>query len=80
MAKPSQKEIRQAHAFLAKWGFTSSMIPPKMFAAKAKETGLDFRSLLQMIASYKLGGQGMGQTPIAESYDSQDARSGLELL
>ena len=58
----SAAELRQARAFLrgkAKAG--SRDIPPRRFAAAAKELGVGFRELLSLIARLQSGGQGASQ-------------------
>lgn len=58
----SAAELRQARAFLrgkAKAG--SRDIPPRRFAAAAKELGVGFRELLSLIARLQSGGQGVSQ-------------------
>lgn len=55
-------QLRAARAFLrgeAKAG--SKDIPPRKFAAAAKETGLGLRELLGLIARMQSGGQGAQQ-------------------
>lgn len=58
----SAAELRQARAYLrghAKAG--SKDIPPRRFAAAAKEMGVGFRELLSLIARLQSGGQGASQ-------------------
>ena len=69
----TNKEVRQARAWLSNKGMTlvgkpitSTDIPPRLFAETAKRTGKSFDDLLRFLARAKMGGQGLGQSPIAD--------------
>lgn len=51
------EEIRAARAYLRRRGVGSAEIPPRRFAAAAKETGKTFSELLRLIARLYQGRQ-----------------------
>ncbi|MGZ8432786.1 MAG: hypothetical protein ACXWXX_00230 [Candidatus Binatia bacterium] len=69
--KNESSDKRKARAFLRSRGFTSEDIPPGKFAATAKKLGKTFLDLLRQIARYKMGGQGMGASPVADDFVSK---------
>lgn len=60
-SKPVPREIRKARSFLRTRGIVSKDIPPRRFAAAAKELDISFFELLQYIARMFMGGQGQQQ-------------------
>lgn len=54
----SPAEVRAARAFLRQRGVSTKEIPPRKFAASAKELGKGFRELLRYLMMLKSGGQG----------------------
>lgn len=54
---PTSGEVQAARAFLHTYaGATSSDIPPRHFAAAAKELGIGYKELLRTIAHLYQGG------------------------
>ena len=61
MSKASAAEARAAKSFLRTHAKArSGEIPPRKFAAAAKELGVGFRELLRFIARLQSGGQNEG--------------------
>lgn len=58
MAAVSPKEVRAARSFLRSRSISTREIPPRKFAAAAKELDKGFRELLAYIRRLKSGGQG----------------------
>lgn len=56
--KPSSREVRKARSFLQARRQGSRDIPPRKFAAAAKELNIGFAELLKFIAMIQLGSQG----------------------
>lgn len=57
MAQVSPAEVRRARAFLQSRGIRAR-VPPRKFAAAAKELDMGFRELLAYIGRLYSGGQG----------------------
>lgn len=55
---PSPEEVRRARAFLRRRGIGTHQIPPRRFAAAAKEQGKTFTELLKFIGRLLDGSQG----------------------
>lgn len=53
----SPAEVRAARAFLRQRGITTKEIPPRKFAASAKELSKGFRELLRYLMALRSGGQ-----------------------
>ncbi len=64
----SQKDIQAARRLLKAHNFSSSEIPPTLFAITAKRMNKTLAELLKIIATIQTQGQGEGQAPIAETY------------
>lgn len=62
-------EIRAARKAIYKSGLTSADVKPNLLAATSKQMGKGFLELLKLIAQIKMGGQGVGQSPLAKEYD-----------
>jgi hypothetical protein len=54
---PTPEEVRKARAFLRRRGIGTHQIPPRKFAAAAKEQGKTFSELLRFIARLMDGAQ-----------------------
>lgn len=54
-------EVRAARAFLRQRGISTKEIPPRKFAAAAKELSKGFRELLRYLMQLRSGGQGQAQ-------------------
>lgn len=54
------KEAREARSFLQRRGLTSRDVPPRDFAKLAKRLNASFTSVLKLVASLKMKGQGEG--------------------
>lgn len=59
------EETRQAREFLRSKRMLD-IIPPRLLAASAKETGQSLAETLRFLARLQMGGQGLGPAPIAE--------------
>lgn len=59
--QPSAKEIRAARAFLRRRGIGTKTIPPKKFAAAAKEQNLTFTELFKSIARIMMTGRSQSE-------------------
>lgn len=59
-AQPLPAEVRKARSFLFSQHKHGFGIPPKKFAASAKELNTSFRDLLRFISIQQLHGQGLG--------------------
>ncbi len=58
MTAVSNAEARKARSFLYSHSKTGFGIPPRRFAASAKELNVGFRELLRFIGRRYMGGQG----------------------
>lgn len=58
-------EIQKARDFLQGKGLPASKISPRDFAQSAKEFGKSFEETLNLLTYLASGGQGDGQSPIA---------------
>ena len=67
-APVTSREKRQARAFLHNKDIRSHEISPSVFAVTAKRMNMTFSDLLVLLAKMKTGGQGQGQSEIAENY------------
>lgn len=64
----SSQEVQQARAYLFSKGIPTIDVNPRDFAESSKKLGKNFDELLRFIALLKLGGQGVGQSPVASRY------------
>lgn len=58
-------DVRDARKFLKKKKMLD-IIPPRLFAASAKETGQGLDETLRYLARLQMGGQGLGPVPVTE--------------
>ena len=58
--KPAQ--VRQARAFLQQRKITTDVVPPRALAAAAEKKKRSFSDTLLLLAYFKMGGQGLGQS------------------
>lgn len=58
---PVPKEVRAARSYLRQRGIPTQIIPPRKFAAAAKENDTTFEELLAFIARLFSGGQMQSQ-------------------